>query len=90
MIEKSISTIKKTVIHLLFCMFQEQETYSIVSYESVDDFYASLGDTFESENLLHLLDVNGTSDLQEMLIDYNANLDGDMTDEAFGEKWCTV
>lgn len=78
---------KKNVVNLLFSLFTSETTNSIYDYEQIDEFYSTIGYELESENLLRDLKVNGTSDLQEILIDYNNNLDGEMTDKDFSRKW---
>lgn len=78
---------KLNVIHLLFCLFQEQENYSILSYESIDEFYSRLGYDLESEWLLRDLSINGTSDLAELLTDYNNLLENEITKAVFSDKW---
>ncbi len=78
---------KLNVIHLLFCLFQEQENYSILSYESIDEFYSRLGYDLESEWLLRDLGINGTSGLAELLTDYNNLLENEITKAVFSDKW---
>lgn len=78
---------KLNVIHLLFCLFQEQESYSILSYDSIDEFYSRLGYDLESEWLLRDLSINGTSDLIELLTDYNNLLENEITKAVFSDKW---
>ena len=78
---------KLNVIHLLFCLFQEQENYSILSYESIDEFYSRLGYELESEWLLKDLSINGTSDLVGLLTDYNNLLENEITKAVFSDKW---
>lgn len=78
---------KKKVVHLLFSMFQNKELYSVMSYENLDDFYAEIGYGLESELILLELNVQGTSDLQDLFMDYELNLDNKMSDEEFEKKW---
>lgn len=73
--------------HLLFSMFQNQPSYSITSYDSVDKFYSHIGYTLESENLLHSLNVHGTSALMSLFSEYNAYLEGDLPEENFVKKF---
>lgn len=79
--------VKNNVIHLLFSLFQDQEHYSAASYESMDKYYGYIGYTLDSEQLLHELNIHSTSDLQEMLIEYNGKLEGDLSDDEFEDKW---
>lgn len=78
---------KLHVINLLFNLFQEQGEQTNLNYESIDSFYALLGYELESEQLLEDLKINGTSDLLELLTDYDSFLDGEITEEAFCNKW---
>lgn len=68
--------LKLKILHMLISMFQEQESYSVLNYEQVDDFYAMVGYNLESEQLLHELDIHSTSDLQSIFIEYLDFLDG--------------
>ena len=70
--------LKESIVHLLFMLFQEENTHSLVDYQSVDDFYAIVGYDFESEILLNQLNVYSTGDLQELFLNYNSHLNGDM------------
>lgn len=58
----------------------------MTSYDSVDKFYSYIGYDLESENLLHSLDIHGTSGLMTLLSDYNAYLEGDLPEEEFVKK----
>lgn len=69
--------------HLLFSMFQDQPSYSIMNYDSVDKFYSHIGYDLESEPLLHSLNVHSTSALMSLFSDYNAYLEGDLSEEKF-------
>ena len=73
--------LKESIVHLLFMLFQEESTHSLIDYPSVNDFYAMLGYDFESETLLNQLNVYSTSDLQELFLNYSGHLNGDMTDD---------
>lgn len=79
--------IKIQTIHMLFSLFQSQESYSITSYDSVDEFYSYIGYDLESENLLHSLNVHSTSGLMALLSDHNAYLDGDLPEEDFVKRF---
>lgn len=78
--------IKIRTIHMLFSLFQSQESYSITSYDSVDKFYSYIGYDLESEQLLHSLNVHGTSGLMTLFSNYNAYLEGDLAEEDFVKK----
>lgn len=78
---------KKKVTHLLFIMFQKRKEYSILRYDLVSDFYDEIENDLESKDLLKELRVNDALDLQELFVDYCANLGGLMTDKEFGSKW---
>ena len=78
-----IQKVKIQTIHMLFILFQSQDSYSIAKYNSVDEFYSYIGYDLESENLLHSLNVHSTSGLMSLLSDYNAYLDGDLAEEDF-------
>lgn len=69
--------------HLLFSMFQDQPSYSIMNYDSVDKFYSHIGYDLESEPLLHSLNVHSTSDLMSLFSEYNSYLEGDLSEEEF-------
>ena len=73
--------LKESIVHLLFMLFQEENTHSLVDYQSVDDFYAMIGYDFESEILLNQLNVYSTGDLQELFLNYNGYLNGDMIED---------
>ena len=73
--------LKESIVHLLFMLFQEENTHSLVDYQSVDDFYAMIGYDFESEILLNQLNVYSTSDLQELFLNYNGYLNGKMIED---------
>lgn len=77
--------LKESIVHLLFMLFQEENTHSLVDYQSVDDFYAMIGYDFESEILLTQLNVYSTSDLQELFLNYNGHLNGDMIEDEWYE-----
>ena len=77
----NVLKLKESVVHLLFMLFQEENTHSLVEYQSVDDFYAMIGYDFESEILLNQLNVHSTSDLQELFLNYNGHLNGDMIED---------
>ena len=79
--------IKIQTIHMLFSLFQSQESYAIINYNSVDEFYSYIGYDLESENLLHSLNVHSTSGLMALLSDYNAYLDGDLPEEDFVKRF---
>lgn len=81
-----IQKVKIQTIHMLFILFQSQESYSIINYDSVDEFYSYIGYDLESENLLHSLNVHSTSGLMALLSDYNAYLDGDLPEEEFVKR----
>ncbi len=81
-----IQKVKIQTIHILFNLFQSQESYSITNYNSVDKFYSYIGYDLESENLLHSLNVHSTSGLMALLSDYNAYLEGDLPEEQFVKK----
>lgn len=81
-----IQKVKIQTIHILFNLFQSQESYSITNYDSVDKFYSYIGYDLESENLLHSLNVHSTSGLMALLSDYNAYLEGDLPEEEFVKK----
>lgn len=81
-----IQKVKIQTIHMLFSLFQSQESYSITSYDSVDKFYSYIGYDLESENLLHSLNVHSTSGLMTLLSDYNAYLEGELPEEEFVKK----
>ena len=85
--------LKESIVHLLFMLFQEENTHSLIDYPSVNDFYAMLGYDFESETLLNQLNVYSTSDLQELFLNYNGYLNGDMIEDEWfkylkgNKKW---
>lgn len=81
-----IQKVKIQTIHILFNLFQSQESYSITNYDSVDKFYSYIGYDLESENLLHSLNVHSTSGLMTLLSDYNAYLEGELPEEEFVKK----
>lgn len=81
-----IQKVKIQTIHILFNLFQSQESYSITNYDSVDKFYSYIGYDLESENLLHSFNVHSTSGLMALLSDYNAYLEGDLPEEEFVKK----
>lgn len=81
-----IQKVKIQTIHILFNLFQSQESYSITNYDSVDKFYSYIGYDLESENLLHSLNVHSTSGLMALLSDYNAYLECDLPEEEFVKK----
>lgn len=78
-----IEKLQIQTIHLLFSMFQNQPSYSIASYDSVDKFYSYIGYNLESEQLLHSLNVHGTSDLMSLFSEYNSYLEGDLSEKEF-------
>lgn len=82
-----IQKVKIQTIHILFNLFQSQESYSITNYDSVDKFYSYIGYDLESENLLHSFNVHSTSGLMALLSDYNAYLEGDLPEEEFVKKF---
>ena len=81
-----IQKIKIQTIHMLFILFQSQESYSIINYDSVDKFYSYIGYDLESENLLHSFNAHSTSGLMALLSDYNAYLEGDLPEEEFVKR----
>lgn len=81
-----IQKVKIQTIHILFNLFQSQESYSITNYDSVDKFYSYIGYDLESKNLLHSFNVHSTSGLMALLSDYNAYLEGDLPEEEFVKK----
>lgn len=82
-----IQKVKIQTIHILFNLFQSQESYSITNYDSVDKFYSYIGYDLESENLLHSFNVHSTSGLMALLSDYNAYLEGDLPEEEFVKRF---
>lgn len=82
-----IQKVKIQTIHMLFSLFQSQESYAIINYDSVDKFYSYIGYDLESEHLLHSLNVHSTSGLMTLLSDYNAYLDGDLPEEDFVKRF---
>ena len=78
---------KKSIIKLLFNMFQNHLFNDVNNYDYVDNFYSTIGYDYESEMLLRQLGIHGTSMLQNLFIDCLDNLDGKLSDKEFNDKW---
>lgn len=60
--------LKKQVAIFLLSLYQDTMNSIEIEYELVDRFYAYLGYELEADELLSALDINGTSDLEELLM----------------------
>lgn len=85
-----MENLKLGLIHFLLQLYFEQQETDQLDYDALDEFYASIGYDYESENLLHMLNINGTSDLLELFTDYQAFQDNDIAIADFSAKWLTV
>lgn len=84
-----LQQLKMQSIHLLFNLFQENESNKLTNYESVDNFYSYIGYDLESEGLLRNLNIHGTFVLQKLLIDYNDYLNVKLEEDVFVKRHLT-
>lgn len=63
-----IKQLKKQVAIFLLNLYHDTMNSIEIDYELVDSFYTYLGYELEVDELLFALGINGTSDLQELLM----------------------
>ena len=65
-------TIKKEFLVDLLYMMYVTENGKEFDYDKVDDFYGYLGYDLDQDQMLEQMDINSTSDLQELLENYTS------------------
>ena len=66
------NTIKKEFLVDLLYMMYVTENGEDFDYDKVDDFYGYLGYDLEQYQMLEQMDINSTSELQELLENYTS------------------
>ena len=69
------------VMKLLYELFYNRATYSLLNIEDVIDFYADIREEFDCGHLLESLNVHSPEDMRMMLIYYNDYECGNRSEE---------